>query len=164
MRQLLPVITLAILATSGCAGNRLLGRLNCGKQPCHITRFQSAPGPGICRTACRPSGCSKGLLSGCADDCCDAGCCCDDACCGPSDGGCGFADCGCNNACGGSGCGLCQRFAGRVASGFCPHGGGYPESYNFAPSSPGGQVAYPYYTVRGPRDFFSDDPPSIGPY
>jgi hypothetical protein len=27
---------------------------------------------------------------------------------------------------------------------------------------PTAQVAYPYYTVRGPRDFFLDNPPSIG--
>jgi hypothetical protein len=26
-----------------------------------------------------------------------------------------------------------------------------------------GAVVYPYYTVRGPRDFLLDDPPSIGP-
>ena len=25
-------------------------------------------------------------------------------------------------------------------------------------------VTYPYYTVRGPRDFLASDPPSIGPY
>jgi hypothetical protein len=29
---------------------------------------------------------------------------------------------------------------------------------------PVGQVAYPYYTIRGPRDFLVDNPPSIGPY
>jgi len=27
---------------------------------------------------------------------------------------------------------------------------------------PSAQVAYPYYTVRAPRDFFIDNPPSIG--
>ncbi|ADB16286.1 hypothetical protein Psta_1611 [Pirellula staleyi DSM 6068] len=27
-----------------------------------------------------------------------------------------------------------------------------------------GQVAYPYYTTRGPRDFLINNPPSIGPY
>ena len=27
---------------------------------------------------------------------------------------------------------------------------------------PSAQVAYPYYTVRGPRDFLMDNPPSIG--
>ncbi len=28
---------------------------------------------------------------------------------------------------------------------------------------PTAQVAYPYYTVRGPRDFFLDDPQPLGP-
>ena len=28
---------------------------------------------------------------------------------------------------------------------------------------PTAQVAYPYYTIRGPRDFLSANPPSIGP-
>ncbi|MEL6106360.1 MAG: hypothetical protein AAFU85_10000 [Planctomycetota bacterium] len=32
----------------------------------------------------------------------------------------------------------------------------------FTPGQPTGQVAYPYYTVRGPRDFLQSDPPSIG--
>jgi hypothetical protein len=27
---------------------------------------------------------------------------------------------------------------------------------------PAPQTAYPYYTVRGPRDFFANNPPSIG--
>jgi hypothetical protein len=27
---------------------------------------------------------------------------------------------------------------------------------------PVGTVTYPYYTVRGPRDFLADNPPSIG--
>jgi hypothetical protein len=26
-----------------------------------------------------------------------------------------------------------------------------------------GSVTYPYYTLRGPRDYFTDNPPSIGP-
>ena len=26
-----------------------------------------------------------------------------------------------------------------------------------------GSVSFPYYTVRGPRDFLAADPPSIGP-
>jgi hypothetical protein len=28
---------------------------------------------------------------------------------------------------------------------------------------PVGTVAYPYYTLRGPRDFLASNPPSIGP-
>jgi hypothetical protein len=25
------------------------------------------------------------------------------------------------------------------------------------------QITYPYYTLRGPRDFLADNPPSLGP-
>jgi hypothetical protein len=32
------------------------------------------------------------------------------------------------------------------------------------PTGPVPQYAYPYYTIRGPRDFLVDNPPSIGPY
>jgi len=44
---------------------------------------------------------------------------------------------------------------------------GYPHhhlhrEYVGPPGPPTGQVAYPYYTVRGPRDFLMDNPPSIG--
>jgi hypothetical protein len=35
-------------------------------------------------------------------------------------------------------------------------------SQQFTPGPPTGQVAYPYYTVRGPRDFLMNDPPTIG--
>ena len=37
-------------------------------------------------------------------------------------------------------------------------------NYNFNPGPPVAQTAYPYYTLRGPRDFLLDNPPSIGPY
>jgi hypothetical protein len=30
------------------------------------------------------------------------------------------------------------------------------------PGPPTGTVGYPYYTLRGPRDFLVDNPPSIG--
>lgn len=33
----------------------------------------------------------------------------------------------------------------------------------FQPGPPAAQVAYPYYTHRGPRDFLLNNPPSIGP-
>ena len=36
--------------------------------------------------------------------------------------------------------------------------------YNFNPGPPVAQTAYPYYTVRGPRDFLLDNPPPLGPY
>ena len=47
------------------------------------------------------------------------------------------------------------------------HTPGYPHhhmhrEYVGPQGPPTAQVAYPYYTVRGPRDFFIDNPPSIG--
>ncbi|TWT74283.1 hypothetical protein [Allorhodopirellula solitaria] len=36
-------------------------------------------------------------------------------------------------------------------------------SQPFTPGQPSAQVAYPYYTHRGPRDFLMANPPSIGP-
>ncbi len=154
--------------------------------------IQQAMYGGRCRGGCASGGCdcsagcdcNGGCDGGCDDSCCGNGGCAD-GCCG--DGGCsvgggragggqlrgriggrvanlkGRVGGGCS-ACGGLGCGLCQRVVGKVANGFCPHGGGYPANYNYNPSPPSGQVAYPYYTVRGPRDFLRNNPPSIGPY
>lgn len=34
--------------------------------------------------------------------------------------------------------------------------------YNGPAGPPTAQVAYPYYTTRGPRDFLQNNPPSIG--
>ena len=36
--------------------------------------------------------------------------------------------------------------------------------YDFNPGPPVAQTAYPYYTLRGPRDFLLANPPSIGGY
>jgi len=64
---------------------------------------------------------------------------------------------------------------GRMFTGgnYGPYGGahgtpGYPRhmhmhrEYVGPQGPPTAQVAYPYYTVRGPRDFLIDNPPSIG--
>jgi hypothetical protein len=47
------------------------------------------------------------------------------------------------------------------------HTPGYPHhhfhrEYVGPQGPPTAQVAYPYYTIRGPRDFLLDNPPSIG--
>jgi hypothetical protein len=60
----------------------------------------------------------------------------------------------CNN-CNGAGCHGCSIFGGGLASHHADPGIGA--------GPPTAQVAYPYYTVRGPRDFLLDDPPSLGP-
>ena len=42
------------------------------------------------------------------------------------------------------------------------HAGDALNSRPFTPGPPTATVGYPYYTVRGPRDFLLDNPPSIG--
>lgn len=55
----------------------------------------------------------------------------------------------------GVGCGVCN---------VCGCGPSGDHNYNFNPGPPVAQTAYPYYTLRGPRDFLLGNPPSIGPY
>jgi hypothetical protein len=42
------------------------------------------------------------------------------------------------------------------------HAGRALNNRPFTPGPPTAHVGYPYYTVRGPRDFLVDDPPTIG--
>lgn len=42
------------------------------------------------------------------------------------------------------------------------HAGDALNSRPFTPGPPTATVGYPYYTIRGPRDFLLDNPPSIG--
>lgn len=82
---------------------------------------------------------------------------------------------GCNSCNGPIGCRPCnlgwqrggtdyQRFLGN--SGGPGLLGGHAHSQPPGAGGPGGaptaQVAYPYYTTRGPRDFLMDNPPTIG--
>jgi hypothetical protein len=65
----------------------------------------------------------------------------------------------------------------RAAHGLGRHGGGgsgladghnadyghhFSRTYDGPQGPPTAQVGYPYYTTRGPRDFFTNNPPSIG--
>jgi hypothetical protein len=62
--------------------------------------------------------------------------------------------------------GYCCACCGPPAPG-CPAcccGASGDHNYNFNPGPPVAQTAYPYYTLRGPRDFLLNNPPSIGPY
>ena len=185
MKQFVLWMAIVGLATTGCSQNRVFGpHARRGGADLKIAKSRALPRPSV-RTAMteqEQDNVELAMFGGsCGDGCCDcygdsccgdcaADCYCDSSgqCCGESccDSGCCTGN-GCSSgcsACGSSGCGLCQRFAGRVASGFCPHAAGYPEAYNYTPSPPSGQITYPYYTVRGPRDFLRNNPPSIGPY
>lgn len=149
MKQCIALAGLLCLMASGCAQSGLLGKMGCGDS-CQMSRSRGGQRPLITRDATRPQGCKfgqNGCMSNCGNECC------------------GECD-GCSNG------GPCARLAERIASGGCgPCGAGgvcpsgtYPEQPAFNPGPAGGQVAYPYYTTRGPRDFLLDKPASIGPY
>ena len=57
-----------------------------------------------------------------------------------------------------SDCGQCSGRGGRFAG-----GPGGSDGSDVAQGPPTAAVAYPYYTVRGPRDFLDKNPESIGP-
>ena len=96
--------------------------------------------------------------------------------CGCSDGNCHSGDCvaGCGGDCG-TGCGSCAGSghgpggllgelgigSGRIAAHAYRHCANGHQNLAAGPSV--GAVTYPYYTVRGPRDFLAPNPPSIGP-
>ena len=70
------------------------------------------------------------------------------------------------NSCGGGRGGLLHHSGRGMHGGHGMHGAG---GHHYRPETepaggPVGQYAYPYYTLRGPRDFLVDNPPSIGPY
>jgi hypothetical protein len=164
MKQCIALAGLACLLASGCATSS--GFFGGPQQAAHVTTSRSASRPTIMR------GYGKGgpelgvKLAAYNNDCCENGCGCDET-------GCGCAVGGCNGGCcDPAGCGgACRRVIDGIASGgcgpgcgLCPHAGGYPEYPSFNQGPPVGQVAYPYYTTRGPRDFLRDHPPTIGPY
>jgi hypothetical protein len=147
MKQCIALAALVCLAASGCAQSKMMG---CG-DACHVATSRRAPRPLLGRRDPPPK---RGLLYG-----------------GNSDGVCPVCHECQGSPCGDGGCGPCQRCAEKIAGGFCGRcgqmgicpTGTYPEDPNFQAGPPTGQVAYPYYTVRGPRDFLLDNPPSIGP-
>ena len=55
-------------------------------------------------------------------------------------------------------------YSSNLNPGFLGHNAGQAVAAQpFTPGPPQAQVAYPYYTHRGPRDFLNPNPPSIGP-
>lgn len=135
MKPLLLLVAAAVAMNTGCAGNRMLRGVGGGSGASHVIRSQSAPRPPITRTAHHVGEWPRGLLSARKKASSDG-----PVCDGPS----------CN-----------EPSCNEPSSNDCCAG----PVYNYAPSPPpSGQVAYPYYTVRGPRDFLQANPPSIGPY
>ncbi|MCG8648735.1 MAG: hypothetical protein MI861_02820 [Pirellulales bacterium] len=119
------------------------------------------------RGGCASGGCASG---GCASGNCGAGC--NSGACGGrgvlgrlgSACGCGVG--GCRNGCVAGPIGW-QQGGHDYSSHLQPGVFGYGARANlnsrpFVPGSPTAQIGYPYYTVRGPRDFLLNNPPSIG--
>lgn len=84
---------------------------------------------------------------------------------------CGCGGAGCNGCGGRKGCvagplGWQQgghNYSSHLQPGAFGHGAGAAlNNQPFTAGAPSAQVGYPYYSVRGPRDFFVDNPPSIG--
>ena len=108
--------------------------------------------------------CSPRCQSGCGtcggpgyQSCGEAGC---DTCSSTGCESCGPAECG---TCGGAGCGSCYEPGGVMCGGMGCLSGGRGSQEAYTPGPPSGAITYPYYTVRGPRDFLAEIPPSIGP-
>ncbi|MEN0111383.1 MAG: hypothetical protein AAF805_11735 [Planctomycetota bacterium] len=151
---------LAVVASTGCTAVNSCGP--CGDLPCHVATSRFAPratnlegrcvrGPGLLGklgVGCQPAGCGEMCGDGCGMGSCGLG-------------GGMFAGCG---SCGPGGCGS-NALNGAIGKLLDCNGcnGCGDQHYNFTPGPPVGQVAYPYYTVRGPRDFLAPNPPSIGP-
>lgn len=176
MKIFYAAIAAALVVTSaGCTAMNSYGSR--GGAASHVSTSQFAPrigdlqgrfrGPGLLNKL-RWVGSGSCLGGGCGDT---RGC--GDACGGYSDN--GYGGCGGGGTCGDGACGggCIQRGIGMLLDGSCgPCGGGESpcglgrasdRNYAFNPGPPVGQVAYPYYTTRGPRDFLQCNPPSIGP-
>jgi hypothetical protein len=175
MKQCLALAVVACLAATGCSSTGFWR----GGAPGHVTTSQTASRPTITRGFGK-GGPELGVQLAAFNDSCDASCgACDVSCppgcgdpCDPygcnsgckgligrlANGGCGPGGGGLCGGCNGSGCGMCG------GCGLCPNGQTYPEYPTFNQGPPVGQVAYPYYTTRGPRDFLRNNPPTIGPY
>lgn len=83
-------------------------------------------------------------------------------------GGCNSCNSSCNGAVGCRPCRLGWQRGGTDYQRLLSHSGSYghatPAGHTGGAGGGGAtaQVAYPYYTARGPRDFFVNNPPTIG--
>lgn len=83
--------------------------------------------------------------------------------------GCNLLNRNCNSCNGNLGCRPCKMGWQRGGTDYQRFLGQSGSQRNASPAGSGGmgggpaaQVAYPYYTTRGPRDFLAANPPSIG--
>lgn len=98
-------------------------------------------------------------LTGCAHTRCGSGAAIPGSCCNAPE---NCSSCGCNACDAGvlaklrcklAGCHGCNKCCGDQCEDYYPQAG----------AAPTGAVAYPYYSLRGPRDFLASNPRSLGP-
>jgi len=132
-----------MVGLTGCASTqKKCGSLGCGAD---------------CASGCAASTstCGGGCSGGCGSCGCDS--------CNIFSGGCGVQCCStqCGGGCGQSGCGMVG------GGGFLGGGSRTPRGWDGQRALVSGpataSVTYPYYTVRGPRDFLTLDNRPIGP-
>jgi hypothetical protein len=145
----------AVAVTSGCSAKYGPGAHRWGCGVFHKCGHGCGDG-GCAQPGCTSGGCANGA---CGDACADGACAQGH---GHIIGNC--AGCGAGLLHGCKHCGHCGLACGH---GLLGHHKQYTDigAQNLAAPSgpPTGTVAYPYYTTRGPRDFFEPNPPSIGP-
>ncbi len=177
MKSLFAVIAAALILPSvGCQSMGSFGHQSPMAMPSHVTQSQRAPRPTIFRSANVQTAGLAGQMQNMPEtgmfQRCGYECGCGQACGG---GGCSQGGGGCmNGACGNGGC---YGGGGGCGNGGCCNGNGLinhavgaaldcaqtDASYNFNQGPAVAQTAYPYYTVKGPRDFLMKNPQSIGP-
>ncbi|MEM6979961.1 MAG: hypothetical protein AAF539_09865 [Planctomycetota bacterium] len=130
---------------------------------------------GCASASCDTGVCSTGSCQTCQSQSCGDSSDCHCQSCGRSEGGlmgkCRGRMMGCHTGCR-TGCvagplGWQQGghdYSSHLSAGVCGHRAATAmQNRPFTPGAPTAQVAYPYYTHRGPRDFLVNNPPSIGP-
>ncbi len=128
-----------LTAATGCMQHQMRGGCNSGS--CNT---------GTCSTGdCNSCGQGRGLLGKFAGGACSSGNC-----------------SGCRTGCVAGPLGWQQGgldYSSHLQPGVLGHGAAHQlQNQPFTPGPPSAQVGYPYYTVRGPRDFLLDNPPTIG--
>lgn len=151
----------------------IIGSLAClliGTTGClhHNTRSSGGCSSGACSSSggCKSGSCNSGGCNTCSTGSCNSGKC------GGSKlaGLCGLCGGkgGCRPGCRTGAMGWQQGghdYSSHLQPGMLGHTAGKnlrTQQGGFTPGAPTAQVGYPYYTVRGPRDFLLDNPPTIG--
>ncbi|GAA5505280.1 hypothetical protein [Novipirellula caenicola] len=128
-----------LLSTTGCLHHNVRsGSHGCGNPNCNSGHCSSTKGTGLLgRIGAKHSGCQS----------------------------CG-GNCGGRTGCVAGPLGWQQGgldYSSHLQPGLFGHGAGAQiQAQPVNPGPPTGQVGYPYYSHHGPRDFFLDNPPTIG--